>query len=51
MRGTRWQFSDTPTKLGISPEFGERNEAVLGELGELGYSAAEIGEFRKRGIS
>jgi crotonobetainyl-CoA:carnitine CoA-transferase CaiB-like acyl-CoA transferase len=47
VHGTPWQFSETPARPGIAPELGEHNDAVLGELG---YSAEEIGDFRKRRI-
>jgi crotonobetainyl-CoA:carnitine CoA-transferase CaiB-like acyl-CoA transferase len=47
VHGTPWQFSETPAKLGIAPELGEHNDAVLGELG---YSAQQIGDFRKRKV-
>jgi len=46
VHGTPWQFSETPAKPGIAPELGEHNAAVLGELG---YSAADIAELKKRG--
>ncbi len=47
VHGTPWQFSETPAKPGIAPELGEHNDAVLGELG---YSAADIGDLRARGV-
>jgi crotonobetainyl-CoA:carnitine CoA-transferase CaiB-like acyl-CoA transferase len=47
VHGTPWQFSETPAKLGIAPELGEHNDVVLGELG---YSAQQIGDFRKRKV-
>jgi crotonobetainyl-CoA:carnitine CoA-transferase CaiB-like acyl-CoA transferase len=47
VHGTPWRFSETPARPGIAPELGEHNEAVLGELG---YSAGEIGDLRKRGV-
>jgi crotonobetainyl-CoA:carnitine CoA-transferase CaiB-like acyl-CoA transferase len=47
VHGTPWQFSETPAKPGIAPELGEHNDAVLGELG---YSAQQIGDFRKRKV-
>jgi crotonobetainyl-CoA:carnitine CoA-transferase CaiB-like acyl-CoA transferase len=47
VHGTPWQFSETPARPGIAPELGEHNDAVLGELG---YGAEEIGDFRKRRI-
>ena len=47
VHGTPWQFSETPAKPGIAPELGEHNEAVLGGLG---YSAAEIADFKSKRI-
>jgi crotonobetainyl-CoA:carnitine CoA-transferase CaiB-like acyl-CoA transferase len=47
VHGTPWQFSETPAKPGIAPELGEHNEAVLGGLG---YSAAEIAQFKANKI-
>jgi crotonobetainyl-CoA:carnitine CoA-transferase CaiB-like acyl-CoA transferase len=47
VHGTPWQFSETPARPGIAPGLGEHNDAVLGELG---YSAGEIGALRQRGI-
>src|SRR5947208_1568960 len=47
VHGTPWQFSETPAKPGIAPELGEHNDSVLGELG---YGAGDIADFRKRGI-
>jgi len=47
VHGSPWQFSETPAKIGIAPELGADNEAVLGELG---YSSAEIQELRERQV-
>ncbi len=47
VHGTPWQFSETPAKIGIAPELGADNDAVLGELG---YSAAQIRDLRDRKI-
>jgi crotonobetainyl-CoA:carnitine CoA-transferase CaiB-like acyl-CoA transferase len=47
VHGTPWQFSETPARPAVAPELGEHNDAVLGELG---YSASEIGALRQRGI-
>jgi crotonobetainyl-CoA:carnitine CoA-transferase CaiB-like acyl-CoA transferase len=47
VHGTPWQFSETPARPGIAPELGEHNDAVLGELG---YSAQQIGDFRERKV-
>jgi crotonobetainyl-CoA:carnitine CoA-transferase CaiB-like acyl-CoA transferase len=47
VHGTPWRFSETPARPGIAPELGEHNDTVLGDLG---YSAREIADFRKRGV-
>jgi crotonobetainyl-CoA:carnitine CoA-transferase CaiB-like acyl-CoA transferase len=47
VHGSPWQFSETPAKIGIAPELGADNDAVLGELG---YTPAEIQELRERQI-
>ena len=47
VHGSPWQFSETPAKVGLAPELGEHNEAVLKEIG---YSAAEIAAFRERKV-
>jgi crotonobetainyl-CoA:carnitine CoA-transferase CaiB-like acyl-CoA transferase len=47
VHGTPWQFSETPAKFGIAPELGEHNNDVLGGLG---YSAAEIADFKARKV-
>lgn len=47
VHGTPWRFSETPARPGIAPELGEHNDTVLGELG---YDAGEIADFRKRGV-
>jgi len=47
VHGSPWNFSETPARIGIAPELGEHNEAVLTELG---YSAAEIQGFRDRKV-
>ena len=47
MHGTPWQFSETPAKIGIAPELGEHNDEVLGGLG---YSAAQIADFKARKV-
>ena len=39
--------SETPAHIGVAPELGADNADVLGELG---YSAAQIGELRERKI-
>jgi crotonobetainyl-CoA:carnitine CoA-transferase CaiB-like acyl-CoA transferase len=47
VHGTPWKFSETPVRIGVAPELGADNDAVLGEVG---YSAAEIREFRERNV-
>ena len=47
VHGTPWQFSETPAKLGIAPELGADNDAVLGELG---YSAEQIQGLREKQV-
>jgi crotonobetainyl-CoA:carnitine CoA-transferase CaiB-like acyl-CoA transferase len=47
VHGTPWKFSETPVRIGVAPELGADNDAVLGDVG---YSAAEIREFRERKI-
>ena len=47
VHGTPWQFSETPAKIGIAPELGEHNDEVLASLG---YSEAQIADFRERKV-
>lgn len=47
VHGSPWQFSETPAKIGVAPELGEHNDAVLKELG---YSAADIQGLRERNV-
>jgi crotonobetainyl-CoA:carnitine CoA-transferase CaiB-like acyl-CoA transferase len=47
VHGTPWQFSETPAKPGIAPELGEHNDGVLAGLG---YTKAEIADFRARKV-
>lgn len=47
VHGSPWRFSETPVKIGIAPELGEHNEAIL--IG-LGYSESEIQQFRDKKI-
>ncbi len=47
VHGSPWQFSETPARVGIAPESGEHNEAVLSEVG---YSPEEIEGFRGRKV-
>jgi crotonobetainyl-CoA:carnitine CoA-transferase CaiB-like acyl-CoA transferase len=47
VHGSPWNFSETPAKIGIAPELGADNDAVLAELG---YTAADIADLRERKI-
>jgi crotonobetainyl-CoA:carnitine CoA-transferase CaiB-like acyl-CoA transferase len=47
VHGSPWHFSETPPHIGLAPELGEHNEAVLGELG---YSKADIAGFKERNV-
>jgi crotonobetainyl-CoA:carnitine CoA-transferase CaiB-like acyl-CoA transferase len=47
VHGTPWQFSETPARIGIAPKLGAHNDEVLGELG---YTTAQITDFRRRKI-
>jgi crotonobetainyl-CoA:carnitine CoA-transferase CaiB-like acyl-CoA transferase len=46
--GFPWKFSKTPAKAGIAPELGEHNEEIY--KGRLGYSDADLEQFKKEGI-
>ena len=47
VHGSPWQFSETPARIGVAPELGAHNDEVLKSVG---YSAAEIEEFRERKV-
>lgn len=47
VHGSPWGFSETPARIGIAPELGADNDAVLGAAG---YTAAQIQDFRERKI-
>jgi crotonobetainyl-CoA:carnitine CoA-transferase CaiB-like acyl-CoA transferase len=47
VHGSPWHFSDTPPHSGIAPELGADNDDVLAELG---YSPAQIKDFREKRI-
>ncbi|MBV9551277.1 MAG: CoA transferase [Alphaproteobacteria bacterium] len=47
VHGSPWHFSETPATIGIAPELGADNDAVLGELG---YTTAAIADLRARKI-
>jgi len=47
VHGSPWQFSETPAKIGVAPKLGAHNDEVLARLG---YSPAQIDDFRERKI-
>jgi crotonobetainyl-CoA:carnitine CoA-transferase CaiB-like acyl-CoA transferase len=47
VHGSPWQFSETPAKIGRAPKLGADNDKILAELG---YTPAEIEDFRERKI-
>jgi crotonobetainyl-CoA:carnitine CoA-transferase CaiB-like acyl-CoA transferase len=47
VHGSPWHFSETPAQIGVAPELGAENAAVLAGLG---YSAAQIDELRRKRI-
>jgi crotonobetainyl-CoA:carnitine CoA-transferase CaiB-like acyl-CoA transferase len=47
VHGSPWHFSQTPAKIGIAPELGADTDEILARIG---YSGAEIADFRARGI-
>ncbi|MBV8775665.1 MAG: CoA transferase [Alphaproteobacteria bacterium] len=47
VHGSPWHFSETPATIGIAPELGADNDAVLGELG---YTTTAIADLRARKI-
>ncbi|HUA50818.1 MAG TPA: CaiB/BaiF CoA-transferase family protein [Candidatus Sulfotelmatobacter sp.] len=47
VHGTPWRFSETPAHIGIAPDLGADNDAVLRDLG---YSAAQIQDLRQRAV-
>ncbi len=47
VHGTPWQFSQTPAKIGVAPELGADNDALLRRIG---YSEAEIADLRSRKV-
>ncbi len=47
VHGSPWHFSETPARIGVAPELGADNDDILGELG---YSPAQIEDFRDRKI-
>jgi len=47
VHGSPWHFSETPAQIGVAPELGADNEAVLGTLG---YTQAQIAGLRERKV-
>jgi crotonobetainyl-CoA:carnitine CoA-transferase CaiB-like acyl-CoA transferase len=47
VHGSPWHFSETPAQIGIAPQLGAHNDEILAEIG---YSAAQIEDFRERKI-
>jgi len=47
VHGSPWQFSETPARIGMAPELGADNDAVLASLG---YTPAQIDDLHKRKI-
>ena len=47
VHGSPWQFSETPAKIGVAPELGEHNDAILKDIG---YTAVDIQGLRERKV-
>jgi crotonobetainyl-CoA:carnitine CoA-transferase CaiB-like acyl-CoA transferase len=47
VHGSPWRFSETPPHIGIASELGAHNDEILAELG---YTTAQIEDFRERKI-
>ncbi|HEV2100151.1 MAG TPA: CaiB/BaiF CoA-transferase family protein [Stellaceae bacterium] len=47
VHGSPWNFSETPAHIGIAPELGADNDEILGDLG---YTPAQVEDFRERRI-
>ena len=48
VNGDYWHMSRTPAVIGVLPEVGEHNQAVLSEI--LGYSEERISELREKQV-
>ena len=47
VHGSPWHFSETPAHIGVAPKLGADNAEILGDLG---YTATQIEDFRERKI-
>jgi crotonobetainyl-CoA:carnitine CoA-transferase CaiB-like acyl-CoA transferase len=47
VHGSPWHFSETPARIGVAPVLGAHNDELLADLG---YSPAQIEDFRERKI-
>jgi crotonobetainyl-CoA:carnitine CoA-transferase CaiB-like acyl-CoA transferase len=47
VHGSPWHFSETPADVGLAPKLGAHSDEVLADLG---YTAAQIEDFRMRKI-
>src|SRR5271156_4515 len=47
VHGSPWHFSETPAQIGIAPELGAHSDEILAQLG---YTPAQIGDFRERKV-
>jgi crotonobetainyl-CoA:carnitine CoA-transferase CaiB-like acyl-CoA transferase len=47
VHGSPWHFSETPAQIGVAPELGADNDAILTGLG---YTTAQIDDLRQRKI-
>jgi crotonobetainyl-CoA:carnitine CoA-transferase CaiB-like acyl-CoA transferase len=47
VHGSPWHFSETPAQIGVAPQLGADNDAVLAALG---YTPVQVADFRERKI-
>jgi crotonobetainyl-CoA:carnitine CoA-transferase CaiB-like acyl-CoA transferase len=47
VHGSPWHFSETPARIGVAPKLGADNGDILGDLG---YTPAQIEDFRRQKI-